>query len=200
MANEYKKNNYEANSNYIEKLVNVRRVVKVVKGGRIFSFSALAVVGDGKGKVGYGTGKARETPISIQKAMSKAKQSMQVVPLINHTLYYSVICHVGAAKIYMQPASEGTGVIAGGPMRSVLEAVGVHDVLAKCNGTRNAISVVRATIKGLTTMLSPQFIADKRGKSVEEIFGENIVPNKKVEKTDKNFINNTNVKKIVTNE
>jgi small subunit ribosomal protein S5 len=164
--------NKEDSKEYIEKLVNIRRVVKVVKGGRIFGFSALVVVGDGKGFVGYGTGKAREVPAAIQKAMEKARRNMKKVPLINGTLYYPVTSSVGAAKVYMQPASEGTGVIAGGPMRSVLEAVGVHNILAKCNGTRNPISVVRATIDGLSSMSSPESIAAKRGKKVEEILGE----------------------------
>jgi small subunit ribosomal protein S5 len=160
------------NNDYIEKLVNVRRVVKVVKGGRIFGFSALVVVGDGNGKVSYGTGKSREVPIAIQKAIEKAKKSMKSVSLVNGTLHYPINFRLGAAKIYMQPASEGTGVIAGGPMRSVLEAVGVHNILTKCNGTRNPISVVRATIAGLYSMSSPQVIAAKRGKSIEQITGE----------------------------
>ena len=164
--------NKEDSKEYIEKLVNIRRVVKVVKGGRIFGFSALVVVGDVKGFVGYGTGKAREVPSAIQKEMEKARRNMKKVPLINGTLYYPVTSSVGAAKVYMQPASEGTGVIAGGPMRSVLEAVGVHNILAKCNGTRNPISVVRATIDGLSSMTSPESIAAKRGKKVEEILGE----------------------------
>ncbi len=166
--------NYTENE-FIEKLVNVRRVVKVVKGGRIFSFSALVVIGDGKGRVGYGTGKAREIPQAVQKAMEKAKKGMFNIPLIKGTIYYKVNSSIGAAKIYMQPASEGTGIIAGGPMRSVLEAVGVHNILAKCNGTRNPISVVRATIYGLAKMSSPEQIAMKRGKSVQQIIGENNV-------------------------
>ena len=169
---ENNRNNFKEESEFIEKLVNIRRVVKVVKGGRIFGFSALVVVGDGNGKVGYGTGKAREVPLAIQKAMDKAKRSMKPVPLINGTLHYPITSRVGAAKVYMQPASEGTGVIAGGPMRSVLEAVGVHNILAKCNGTRNPISVVRATVDGLTKMSSPQIVAAKRGKTVEQILGE----------------------------
>ena len=167
-----KKNNYNEDSEFIEKLVNIRRVVKVVKGGRIFGFSALVVVGDGKGKVGYGTGKAREVPIAIQKATDKAKKSMKLAPLVNGTLYYPVASCVGAAKVYMQPASAGTGVIAGGPMRSVFEAVGVHNILAKCNGTRNPISVVRATVEGLVKMSSPLSVATKRGKTIEQITGE----------------------------
>ena len=162
---ENKRNNYKEESEFIEKLVNIRRVVKVVKGGRIFGFSALVVVGDG-------TGKAREVPLAIQKAMDKAKRAMKPVPLVNGTLHYPITSSVGAAKVYLQPASEGTGVIAGGPMRSVLEAVGVHNILAKCNGTRNPISVVRATVEGLTKMSSPQIVAAKRGKTVEQITGE----------------------------
>lgn len=165
------RNNKNQENEFIEKLVNIRRVVKVVKGGRIFGFSALVVVGDGKGRVGYGTGKAREVPQAVQKAMEKARKAMKIVPLVNGTLYYSITSSVGAAKVYMQPASEGTGVIAGGPMRSVLEAVGVHDILAKCNGTRNPISVVRATIEGLSKMSSPAQVASKRGKTVEQITG-----------------------------
>lgn len=167
-----KKQNDDEDNEYIEKLVNIRRVVKVVKGGRVFGFSALVVVGDGKGKVGYGTGKAREVPVAIQKAMDKAKKTMKTVPLVKGTLHYPIISNVGAAKVYMQPASEGTGVIAGGPMRSVLEAVGVHNILAKCNGTRNPISVVRATIEGLTSMSSPALVAAKRGKTLAQITGE----------------------------
>ena len=155
-----------------EKLVQVNRVAKVVKGGRIFGFTALCVVGDGKGKVGFGRGKAKEVPIAIQKAMENARRNMVDVSLNASTLWYPVKAKHGAAKVYMQPASEGTGVIAGGPMRSVLEAVGVHNILAKCNGTRNPISVVRATVDGLTKMSSPQIVAAKRGKTVEQIMGE----------------------------
>ncbi len=162
----------EEGSDLIEKLVTVRRVVKVVKGGRVFSFSALSVVGDGAGTIGYGTGKAKEVPAAIQKSVDSAKRSMKKAPLINGTLHYAVNSEVGAAKVYMQPASEGTGVIAGGPMRAVFEAVGVHNILAKCNGTNNPISVVRATIDGLTKMSSPMQIAAKRGKSVSEILGK----------------------------
>jgi small subunit ribosomal protein S5 len=162
-------NNNENESDLIEKLVNVRRVVKVVKGGRVFSFSALVVVGDGNGSVGYGTGKAKEVPAAIQKAMEAAKRSMSPIALNNGTLYYASAHSVGAAKIYMQPASEGTGVIAGGPMRLVFEAVGVHNILSKCIGTTKPISVVRATIDALKKMSTPAQIAAKRSKKVEEI-------------------------------
>jgi small subunit ribosomal protein S5 len=155
----------------IEKLVAVNRVAKVVKGGRQFGFTALTVVGDGNGKVGFGYGKAREVPQAIQKAMDKARNSLVSVAITDGTLQYPVKASHGAAKIYMQPASEGTGVIAGGAMRAVLEVVGVRNVLAKCNGSRNANNLVRATIAGLLNMKSPDFVAAKRGKTVEEIRG-----------------------------
>ncbi len=155
----------------LEKLVQVNRVAKVVKGGRLFGFSALTVVGDGKGKVGFGRGKAREVPAAIQKAMENARKNMVSVALKGPTLQYAMTARHGAAKVYMQPASEGTGIIAGGPMRAVFEVVGVHDVLAKCIGTQNPVNVVRATIRGLGEMRSPKAIAAKRGKTVEEILG-----------------------------
>lgn len=152
-----------------EKLVTVNRVAKVVKGGRIFGFSALTVVGDGEGRVGFGQGKAREVPVAIQKAMEKARKNMRRVRLDGNTLQYPIMADHGAAKVYMQPASKGTGIIAGGPMRAVFEVVGVTDVLAKCIGSRNPINMVRATIKGLTEMTDPEQVAAKRGKSVKEI-------------------------------
>ncbi|MDH5377344.1 MAG: 30S ribosomal protein S5 [Gammaproteobacteria bacterium] len=153
----------------LEKLVAVNRVAKVVKGGRQFGFAALTVVGDGKGKVGFGTGKAREVPVAIQKAMDQARKSMVDVKLSGATLQYPITSNHGAAKVFMQPASEGTGIIAGGAMRAVFEVVGVHDVLAKCIGSSNPINVVRATVKGLKEMNSPEDIASKRGKTVAEI-------------------------------
>jgi len=160
------------NDDLLEKLVSVNRVAKVVKGGRIFSFSALTVVGDGNGRVGFGSGKAREVPVAIQKAMEKARRNMINVPLNEkNTLHYPINARHGAAKVYMQPASEGTGIIAGGPMRAVFECVGIHNVLAKSNGSTNPVNVVRATIKGLMAMSSPEQVAAKRGKSVEEITG-----------------------------
>lgn len=152
-----------------ERLVSIRRVAKVVKGGRIFGFSALTVVGDGEGRVGFGTGKAREVPVAIQKAMEAARKNMVDVELSEGTLQYPIVAEHGAAKVYMQPASEGTGVIAGGPMRAVFDVVGIHNVLAKCIGTNNPINVVRATIKGLANMASPESVAAKRGKTVTEI-------------------------------
>ncbi len=152
-----------------EKLVAVNRVAKVVKGGRIFGFSALTVVGDGEGRVGFGQGKAREVPVAIQKAMEKARKNMRSVRLNGTTLQYDMMANHGAAKVFMKPASKGTGIIAGGPMRAVFEVLGVTDVLAKCVGSRNPINMVRATIKGLTEMTDADEVAAKRGKTVEEI-------------------------------
>lgn len=155
----------------LEKLVNVNRVAKVVKGGRQFGFSALTVVGDGQGRVGFGTGKAREVPIAIQKAMENARKNMVEVKLNGSTLQYPLVGRHGAAKVHMQPASDGTGIIAGGAMRAVFEVLGVHNVLAKCIGTNNPINVVRATINGLGEMSDAEAVALKRGKSVQEILG-----------------------------
>ncbi|MBL3528149.1 MAG: 30S ribosomal protein S5 [gamma proteobacterium endosymbiont of Lamellibrachia anaximandri] len=155
----------------LEKLINVNRVAKVVKGGRQFGFSALTVVGDGEGRVGFGTGKAREVPIAIQKAMETARKNMVSVKMNGNTLQYPIVGRHGAAKVYMQPASEGTGIIAGGAMRAVFEVVGVQNVLAKCIGTNNSMNVVRATINGLKEMADAESAAAKRGKTVEEILG-----------------------------
>lgn len=154
-----------------EKLVSVRRVAKVVKGGRIFGFSALTVVGDGNGRVGFGRGKAREVPAAIQKAMENARKNMVNVSLKEGTLQYPMFAEHGAAKVFMKPASEGTGIIAGGAMRAVFEVVGVHNVLAKCVGSPNPVNVVRATIRGLADMTDAESVAAKRGKTVEEILG-----------------------------
>jgi len=154
-----------------EKLVTVNRVAKVVKGGRQFGFTALTVVGDGEGKVGIGYGKAREVPLAIQKAMEKARRDMVTVSLDEGTLHYPVTARYGAAKVFMKPASEGTGIIAGGAMRAIFEVVGVKNVLAKCIGSRNPINVVRATLKGLAEISSPEDVAARRGKTVEEITG-----------------------------
>ncbi len=152
-----------------EKLVSVRRVAKVVKGGRIFGFSALTVVGDGNGRVGFGRGKAREVPAAIQKAMESARKNMVNVSLNEGTLQYPITADHGAAKVFMKPASEGTGIIAGGAMRAVFEVVGVHNVLAKCVGSPNPVNVVRATIRGLAGMTDAESVAAKRGKTVKEI-------------------------------
>lgn len=152
-----------------EKLVQVNRVAKTVKGGRIFGFTALTVVGDGNGKVGFGRGKAREVPLAIQKAMESARRNMIQVELKGDTLQYAMKGRHGASKVFMQPASAGTGVIAGGAMRAVLEIAGVQNVLAKCYGSTNPVNVVRATFNALKVMASPEAVAIKRGKSVEEI-------------------------------
>ncbi|MAZ44320.1 MAG: 30S ribosomal protein S5 [Legionellales bacterium] len=158
---------------YVEKLVKVRRTAKVVKGGRIFGFSALVVIGDGKGKVGVGQGKSREVPDAIRKAMDEARRNLIEVPLREgRTLHHTVIARHGASKIFMQPASEGTGIIAGGAMRAVFEVAGVRDVLAKCYGSTNPVNVVRATLKGLKDIQSPRAVAAKRGMSVSELLGE----------------------------
>ena len=154
-----------------EKMIAVNRVTKVVKGGRILGFAALTVVGDGDGRVGMGKGKAREVPVAVQKAMEEARRKLFKVKLKNGTLHHAVIGRHGSAKVLMQPASEGTGIIAGGPMRAVFEVMGVQNVLAKCLGSTNPYNVVRATINGLTEMTTPAQIAAKRGKKVEEITG-----------------------------
>lgn len=157
------------NDGLLEKLISVNRVAKVVKGGRQFGFAALTVVGDGNGRVAFGYGKAREVPVAIQKAMEQARKNLRAVPLNGKTLYHPITARHGASTVYMQPASEGTGIIAGGAMRAVFEVVGVHDVLAKCIGSRNPVNVVRATLRGLAEMSSPEHVASKRGKAVEEI-------------------------------
>jgi len=154
-----------------EKMISVNRVTKVVKGGRILGFAALTVVGDGDGGIGMGKGKAREVPVAVQKAMEEARRRMVKVSLKEGTLYHSVIGRHGAAKVLIQPASEGTGIIAGGPMRAMFEVMGVQNVLAKCFGSTNPYNVVRATLDALTSMTSPAEIAAKRGKSVEQVTG-----------------------------
>jgi small subunit ribosomal protein S5 len=158
-----------ASDDFIEKLVTINRVAKVVKGGRQFGFTALTVVGDGDGRVGFGYGKAREVPIAIQKAMQSARRDMRRIELKGDTIQYAMNGYHGATKVYMQPASDGTGVIAGGAMRAVFEAVGIRNVLAKSYGSRNPINLVRATLSALDGMQSPKAIAAKRGKTVEEI-------------------------------
>jgi len=154
-----------------EKMVAVNRVTKVVKGGRILGFAALTVVGDGDGGVGMGKGKAREVPVAVQKAMEQARRHMVKVSLKNGSLQHAVIGRHGASRVLMQPASEGTGIIAGGPMRAVFEVMGITNVLAKCFGSTNPYNVVRATLDGLSAIHRPSEIAAKRGKSIEEITG-----------------------------
>ena len=154
-----------------EKLVAVNRVSKVVKGGRIFSFTALTVVGDGNGRVGFGYGKAREVPAAIQKAMEQARRNLTKVELNSGTLHHAVNGTHAGSNVFMKPASQGTGIIAGGAMRAVLEVAGVHNVLAKTYGSTNPMNVVRATVDALARMKSPEQVAAKRGMSVDEILG-----------------------------
>ncbi|MBK6631135.1 MAG: 30S ribosomal protein S5 [Betaproteobacteria bacterium] len=154
-----------------EKMVSINRVTKVVKGGRILGFAALTVVGDGDGGIGMGKGKSREVPVAVQKAMEEARRKMVKISLKSGTLQHAVIGEHGASRVLMQPASAGTGIIAGGPMRAVFEVMGVTDVLAKCLGSTNPYNVVRATLDGLTKMNTPSEVAAKRGKTVEDILG-----------------------------
>ena len=154
-----------------EHLIQVNRVAKVVKGGRIFGFTALVVVGDGDGRVGIGRGKAREVPVAVQKAMEDARRNLLQININDGTLYYSIIGRHGAARVVMRPASDGTGIIAGGTMRAIFEAAGVRNVLAKVIGTTNPINVARATIDGLCNIQSPEQVAAKRGKRAAELIG-----------------------------
>ncbi len=155
--------------NFAERMIDIRRVSKVVKGGRIFGFSALTVVGDGEGRVGMGRGKAREVPVAMQKAMEDARRNMFKVHIKGDTLQYPMVGRHGAARVMLRPASDGTGIIAGGAMRAVFEVMGVQNVLAKVIGTTNKVNVIRATIQALRAMRSAGYVASKRGKSVEEI-------------------------------
>lgn len=175
-----------------EKLVAVRRSANVTAGGRKFSFSALTVVGDGKGRIGIGRGKAGEVPVAIQKAMENARRNLMRIELNGDTLYHPVESRHGASKVIMMPASEGTGIIAGSSMRAVFEVLGVHNVLAKCIGSTNPVNVVRATIKGLHQMSSPERVAAKRGKKVAEIIGTSSEESKSTSKR-----NQKKMKKVI---
>ncbi len=161
--------NDERTDDLKEKMVSINRVTKVVKGGRILAFAALTVVGDGNGRIGMGKAKSREVPVAVQKAMDEARRKMIRVDLKNGTLQHAVVGKHGAAKVYMQPASEGTGIIAGGPMRAIFEVMGINNILAKCIGSTNPYNVVRATIQGLESIRTPSLIAAKRNKSIDEI-------------------------------
>lgn len=154
-----------------EKMIAINRVTKVVKGGRILGFAALTVVGDGDGRIGMGKGKAREVPVAVQKAMEKARRGLTRIPLRNGTLHHAVVAKHGAAKVLLSPAAEGTGVIAGGPMRAVFDVMGVRNVVAKSHGSTNPYNMVRATLKALQALRTPAEIAAKRGMSVEELLG-----------------------------
>ena len=155
-----------------EKMIAVNRVTKVVKGGRILGFAALTVVGDGDGRIGMGKGKSKEVPVAVQKAMDEARRKMIKVPLRQGTLQHTVIGEHGASRVLMSPAKDGTGVIAGGPMRAIFDVMGVTNVVAKSIGSTNPYNMVRATINGLAKMSTPAEIAAKRGKSIEEILGQ----------------------------
>lgn len=153
-------------SGFIEKIVYLNRVAKVVKGGRRFSFSCLVVVGDGQGKVGYGLGKANEVPEAIRKATDRARKDMITVPVLDGTLPYEVLGRFGAGRVMLKPASRGTGIIAGGPVRAVMEAVGVHDILTKAIGTSNPHNVLRATMSGLASLRSAESVSEVRGMTL----------------------------------
>jgi small subunit ribosomal protein S5 len=155
----------------VERMINVNRVVKVVKGGRIMAFSALTIVGDTDGGIGMGKGKAKEVPVAVQKAMDQARKSLIKYPLRNGTLHHSVMGQHGATQVFIQPAKEGTGIIAGGPMRAIFDAMGIKNVSAKIRGSTNPHNVVRATLNGLAQLRTPSQIASKRGKTVEDLIG-----------------------------
>ena len=175
----------EENNDFIDRLVHINRVAKVVKGGRRFGFAALVVVGDQKGKVGFGHGKAKEVPEAIKKATDDAKREMIKVPLRDgRTLHHDVYGHHGAGKVLLRSAPSGTGIIAGGPMRAIFEAVGVQDVVAKSQGTANPYNMVRATFDGLQNIQSPRNIAARRGLKVSSIFGKSKIENKQENKKD----------------
>ncbi len=166
---DFKRSRNDGSEELIEKIVFINRVAKVVKGGRRFSFSAIVVVGDGKGKVGYGLGKANQVPDAIRKGVDRAKRDMNNVSLTSHSIPHEIIGKYGAGSVLLKPASEGTGVIAGGPVRAVLEAAGVSNILTKCLGSHNPHNMVKATLDGLRRLRSAEAIAALRGKSVEEI-------------------------------
>ncbi len=165
MVQKFEEQEYEIQ----EQVVSVRRVTKVVKGGKNFSFSALVVAGDGHGRIGYGLGKAREVPLAVAKATEKAKKNLVSVSLKETTIPHPIVGHFGSSKVVLRPASKGTGVIAGGAVRAVMEAAGIRDILTKCLGTNNPQNVVKAALNGLKRLQNTENMAFKRGKTVEEI-------------------------------
>ncbi|MCX5891717.1 MAG: 30S ribosomal protein S5 [Deltaproteobacteria bacterium] len=158
-------------SELTDKVVNIARVAKVVKGGRRFRFSAIVVVGDGQGKVGFGLGKAHEVPEAIRKAVEQAKKGMIQIPILNNTIPYTVVGEYGSGRVLLKPASEGTGVIAGGPVRAVVEVAGIKNILTKCLGSKNPHNAVKATMAALKQLLSPEEVAARRNRPLAEIIG-----------------------------